>query len=520
MDPLKKSLPVALAALSLLAGPVFARDQRRARSPERDMEIPLRVLRGGRVPDGLLAEDVQLLVDGAPRAISSWRRIERRIGAPPGPEPRFFALLFHLNACPDGLGPAIGKLVRGLLRDNDRLLVVAGQATLFLDDLSGREECAAAVEAFVREHAGRFQRLVQQEREALAREIETITSDYSRVTANIHRHYYMKSFQLSLNEHLSRLRKYRQRYLLPAPSLLYGLCPQLSGNAGEKWIVAFWQTPEIPRIPRKSRDLIAGLAADFQASAMLDENDYGLRFKRWLGEAETVFTGRSDFPGPDLYNLLAGSEATFHAFYLPPGDPALERDAEYQRAAGQAQGILAGLAENSGGLFRAFAEPEGDMAALGEKTDSYFILGFPPGAGYKNVNIRPVDSAASAWLAPRVDGGPEAGCRGERALAQAATIGLRDVTLQKRRLAFRIVRFLQGGEAGTGGGKVLVRVILKDGAGRRAFDQSQAIVPLGDEITVNLDLPETLAGKHTVIIEVGDAATGSSHARLLNARLE
>lgn len=99
---------------------------------------------------------------------------------------------------------------------------------------------------------------------------------------------------------------------------------------------------------------------------------------KWLKDVDIVYTSKSTFPGADIYNLFAGLESTVHAFYIPPRDKQAYKDTDFNQVTEQSKEILAGLAENSGGLFRTAAEPESDMAAIAAKVDSYYVLNSPP----------------------------------------------------------------------------------------------------------------------------------------------
>jgi hypothetical protein len=375
------------------------------------------------------------------------------------------------------------------------------------------------VETFVKEETRRFQQTLGKERENLEKLIEKITSDYIRVTANIHRHYYMKGFQLSLDEYLTFLREYKQRYLLPAPGLFTGICPQLAENRGERWILAFWQISEIPKLPRKSREIVSRVISDFQESTWLDENDYGSRIKRWLMDVEDVFKGKGVFPGADIYPLLAGLETVFHAFYVPPEDPAIHKNADFKHVADQCREILSGLAENSGGLLRTFTEPENDMSAIAGKVDSYYVLNFLPACGYKKIGIRLPEKKMSAWFDPLAPGE-----RGKECLVQSDSlknqIELRDVSLQNRRLAFKIVHFVQDAAGKESKSKIFARVFLMDGQGRKVFDQSRNFIAQKSEIAVLIELPSAPAGRYEIKIEAVDWQTGRTHIRVLSAQLE
>ena len=227
----KRTWHIALAALIALVAvnPLHALEKDQVR--EQDVRAALRVFQDGAAIGNLEKPGVELLVDGAPQAISGWQNVTKKIAAPAS-EPRLFVLIFHLDQYPANLSSALGKLFQGFLRDNDRLLVLANQATLLIENLTDRGKSAADVEAFVKEQARRFRQTLESERNNLLKIIGKMVSDYVRVTANVHRHYYMKGFNASLEGYLSLLQEYKQRYLLPAPDLFSGLCKQLSGIPG------------------------------------------------------------------------------------------------------------------------------------------------------------------------------------------------------------------------------------------------------------------------------------------------
>jgi hypothetical protein len=512
----KKTLQIALVALiaAAVVNALRAAEQGQGREPE--ARVALRVFQDGAAIGDLEKQGVELLIDGAPQAISGWQKVTKKIAAPGAESRRFFVLIFHLDEYPANLSQALGKLFQGLLRDNDRLLVLANQATLLIENLTNREKSAAAVEAFVKEQARRFRQTLESEQNNLLKIVGKMVSDYVRVTANVHRHYYMKGFNSSLEEYLSLLQEYKRRYLLPAPGLFSGLCKQLSGIRDEKWIIAFWQLSEIPKFPRSSRDFIARLADDYQQSALLDENDYGKRYNKRLLEIEEVYVDKSTFPGPDICNLLTGLEATLHAFYVSPRDPALGNDPDFKNVAEQSRKILAGVANNSGGLFRSFAEPESDMAAIAEKVDSYYVLNFSPVLGYRKVDIGLPDKKLSAWYDPLAPGERKKACQAQTQMQ----VELRDVILQNRKLAFKIVRFLKDVPKHEAKAEIFVRVYLKDGQGRLVFDQSRYLAPQKTEIAMILELVGVPPGGYGVAIEVGDRLTGRTQIRLLNAQLE
>ena len=509
--PRTGSSKVLIILISLMGAAIVCASEENLRR-QQEMGIALRVFRDGSVPDGLREQDIELLVDGAPHAISGLRNAKKKIGAPAAPSPRFFVLVFHLHEYPANLSQALAKLFRDLLRNDDRLLVVADQASLLIDLSTDWEKNAATVETFVKEQTRRFRQALETDRKELAKIISKITSEYTRVTANIHRHYYQKAFYWYLEEYLSLLRQYKRRYLLPAPGLFSGLRPQLAENRGEKWIIAFWQVSEIPRIPRQSKELVRQVFPDLEASDKLDENNFGNLIEKWLIDAESVFSEADVFPAPDICNLFAGFAATLHAFYVPPPEQSIEQEADFMRVARQAREILTGLATNSGGLFREFREPENDMAAIAEKEDSYFVVNISPVPAYKEVRIRPADKKMSLWFDSSSGDTPSGSLN--------MSIDLRNVVLQRRAVAFRIVHFLQDPDHAKSGNKILVHVCLKDGQERKLFDQSRYLVPKMNEIAVNLDLPRLPAGRYTVVIEVGDWLTGKTFTRILNAQLE
>ncbi len=517
---LKNQVRIVLAVLASIASLTVLRSLAQDHVHEQGARIALRIFQDGAAIDGLREQDVGLLVDGAPHAVSNWRNVKKMIGAPAAESRRLFVLVFHLNEYPASMNQAFDKLFRELLRDNDRILVLTNQATLLVENLADRDKSKADVEAFVREQARRFQQALDSERKNLTRLIERITSDYVRITANVHRHYYMKSFNLSLDEYLTFLRDYKQRYLLPNPGLFSGLCPQLAENPGEKWIIAFWQISEIPKLPRKCKETVARIVSDFQESTWLDENDYGARIKRWLIDVEDVFSGKSAFPAPDIYNLLAGFEATFHAFYVSPGAASATEDPEFKHVAEQCREILAGLALNSGGLFRAFAEPENDMGAMAGKVDSYYVLNFLPVSGFKKIGIHLPEKKMSVWFDPLGVAERAKECLAKNDMLEKQ-IELRDVSLQNRRLAFKIIHFLQEAAGKESKSRIFARVFLKDGQGRKVFNQSRNFEPQKNEIAVLLDLPPGVpAGRYDIEIEVGDWQTGKTHIRVLSAQLQ
>jgi hypothetical protein len=235
-----------------------------------------------------------------------------------------------------------------------------------------------------------------------------------------------------------------------------------------------------------------------------------------LLEIEEVYTDKSIFPGPDIYNLLSGLEATVHAFYVSPRDPALGHDPDFKNVAEQSLEILAGLANNSGGLLRSFTEPESDMAAIADKVDSYYVLNFSPVLGYRNVDIRLPDKKMSAWFDPLAPGEREKACQAQT----QKQIELRDVILQNRKLAFKIVRSPKNAPKNEAKGEIFVHVSLKDGQGLRVFDQSRYLVPQKTEIAMRLELLGVPPGGYEVAIEVEDRLTGKTQIRMLNAQLE
>jgi hypothetical protein len=514
-----KTLKIVLVMLVFAATQTTLHPLEQKQAGGQEVPMALRILQNGVAVDNLQRQDIKLLIDGAPQAISGWQSVKKMVGVPGAESRRLFVLIFHLNEYPANMSLALDKLFHDLMRDNDRLLVLTNQATLLIENLTDRGKSAAAVETFVKEQAGRFQQTLKNERENLLKLIARITDDYSRITANIHRHYHMKALKLSLDEYLSLVREYKQRYLLPDPGLFSGLCPQLAGIPGEKWIMVFWQLSDIPKLPAQSRKFISNLVNDYQGSALLDENKYSDLFRRWVGDFDDVFTGASAFPGPDIYNFFAGLETTLHAFYIPPLDPALDKDAHFRHVAEQGKEILTGLARNSGGLFQTLVEPENDMAAIAGKTDSYYILNFRPVSGTRKIKISLPDKKMSAWFDPLTVVGRIKECKAQNDLSEKQ-IEVQNLVLQNRKLAFTIVHFLQDAPKKEKKDRLFVRVYLKEGLGRRVFDQSRNVVPEQAEIAMSLDLKGVPPGGYEIVIETVDLLTGKTHIHVLNAQLE
>jgi hypothetical protein len=217
--------------------------------------------------------------------------------------------------------------------------------------------------------------------------------------------------------------------------------------------------------------------------------------------------------------LFAGLETTLHAFYISPPDPALDKDAHFRHVAEQGKEILAGLARNSGGLFQTLVEPENDMTAIAGKTDSYYILNFRPVSGTGKIKISLPDKKMSAWFDPLTAVGRIKECKTQNDFSEKQ-IEVQNLVLQNRKLAFTIVHFLQDAPKKEKKDRLFVRVYLKDGLGRRVFDQSRNVVPVQAEIAMSLDLKGVPPGGYEIVIETVDLLTGKTHIHVLNAQLE
>jgi predicted DNA-binding protein len=479
-----------------------------------EVSIPVRVFQKGAPVDNLTAADFKLFKDEKPQTLLSAKIQVNGLALPTAStsSSRYFVLLFRVNEYSSQLQKGLLYLFNNLLRENDQLLIGIDEQTLFFSSLANKEKARLETEKFLQEQTKFYRQMMFADLSTIEKMIDQSRIRAARETTNVdgartgvHLHYYMKYMKFSLEQYISALEAYKKRYFAGDINTHYYLLKPGETIDREKWLIQFFQMPEIPGLSPKNRTMIRELIRELQEHRLSDENLYSEFFTKMLSEIDDLFNAVPDFPLEEMTRLYNRMGTHFNSIFIRDTGERVSRGETFSRLSKDIEERLAGLAKQTGGTAVALVDKndtiESALNTIGSAKDIYYMLTYipsPAGAGKikidtanKEYDVFFVDAAGGEDFSPYTLNEEKSG---------NTAVQLKDILFKDRNLAVTIFNFLKaesGGKEKTG--RVVVRIYIKDTQNRQIlFDQCKIMLPQKDVLHLSLDFPWLAKGSYEV----------------------
>jgi hypothetical protein len=520
---MNKTITLAVVLLVIALLPVFAQPEETIKEDVLvvNVEVPVRVFLDGKPVDNLAKDDF-LLYEGKKRQqINGFFIKKRKIRNPsawPNTEkdrnpmlmPRYFVLNFRISDYNRELQEGLGYMFEKILRDNDRLLVIANEQQLFFPNLMQKDKVYAEIGGVLSEQA----QLARARLFSAMQKIKNQMSMYYNVFSSpnggvIKAAYDMIKMQGEIRQ------EYYNLYISPDLPKYIHLAKHLEKIKLEKWVINFYQ-PEL--FPLLKED--GGIGR--QVRSFIDRYNMGglPHERRVMDKINTTLdlemNEASVLMVKDIGKLFYRVDAAFHSIVIPTSLNSNSDDYEYKTTPTSIENTLRQITTETGGALVTSTHLPESLKIIEEMESVCYVLTyapFEPGKKEeiriktKNDNYKVVydDNTRAVHLAEYL----------EKNVKEFPTVCLSEFSFDNKVLHALIKDFLVPKQPQDASGQVSLHLVVKDQNNHILYNQSKNLLPTKDFITVSIPLEWLKQGEYFIIGDVTDLLTGTGDMKLI-----
>lgn len=490
-----------------------------------NIEVPVRVIHKGKPVSGLKKEDFVLLENKKRMAINGFFEKRKKIRLTGSKEieeaaltlgpPRTFVLVFRITDFNDYLVNAVDHMFDNVLRDNDRLLLLANDQTFEFPKLGNRTALKTQLIRQLRDQSRKARRALIK----YINEVETALNVHDFFNENSLRPgtpvdrllQFMKKYLIIWND-------YKTRYLTPRVDRFYYFARYLEKIKGEKWVFNFYQFDLFPRIRlgSKTMDKLRDVGEELLLSRDAGNHSKGRLLTTLLNQTLVDLNVSKGVPAEEISKLFYKVDATFHSFFIKGLNKVGANDLEYDEVAGDVERTLKEITKATGGESIVSNNLVKSIDTVSELEDTYYILTYVPADPHKSgkikikvkgrkYNVLYDDNFRANYIEEYMQ-------KMDKKI-EVPEIKIKGFSFKSGVLAFSVSDYLMKkiGEQEAPEGKMKVRIVLTGSGKRAVFDQEKVLNAQAAEMKVSLGAFKTIEkGDYEFRIEAMDMLTGKT----------
>lgn len=494
---------------------VTGKAERIEESPVKKLKV--RVFAEKEPVSDLKKEDFILYEDEILQPIDTVVMSKEKIGGVPQSlsSSRFFVFLFDITDYNSQVQNSVATIFDHLPGTNDQLLIAANDQTLFFNNLFDKKKAYSAIRQFLEEQSRQAKKRMYADLSDIENLMNLIRIRSARESARngqvaVHIHYYMKYIKFSIEQYITALQDYKKKYLVPDVSHYYNLLGPLEKVQQKKWVIRFYQMPEIPKLSAKNRDMMKNLINDLQDSVLSDEHYYAELFTKMLGQIENLFNHVDDFPVETMTQLFYQLDANFQVIVVNDGPGQSSQDHMHRSLLVDIENNWAEIAGRTGGVG---VSMETAADTISSREDVYYTLTYTPKDPGKpgELNVEVKDKNYKVYFAEAVGPGDFNQYLNTGKYPNTPAVEVKDVTFKNKKSSITIAGFLVQKTGKENSGKIAVRIYIKDNRENKLlFHQGKTMVPQKDTVHISLSFPWLKKGSYELGVLVNDLLTGKS----------
>jgi hypothetical protein len=486
-----------------------------------NVEVPVRVFLDGKPVDNLTKDDFLLYEGKKQQQINGFFIKKRKIGTPsswPNTEkdrnpmfmPRYFVLNFRISDYNRELQEGLGYMFEKILRDNDRLLVIANEKQLFFPNLQEKDKVYTEIGGVLSQQA----QLARTRLFSAMQKIKNQMSMYYNVFSSpnggvIKAAYDMIKMQGEIRE------EYYKLYILPDLPKYIHLAKHLEKIKLEKWVINFYQPELFPllnedgRIGRQVRSFID----KYNAGGLPHERRVMDKINRTM---DLEMNEASVLMVKDIGKLFYRVDAAFHSIVIPTPLNSNSDDYEYKTTPTSIENTLRHITTETGGALLTSTQLPESLKTIEAMESVFYVLTYAPFEPGKkeeiriktrNENYKVVydDNTRGAHLAEYL----------EKNMKEFPTVCLSEFSIDNKVLHAVIKDFLVPKQPRGASGQVSLRLVVKDQKNHIIYNQSKNLLPTKDFVTISIPLEWLKQGEYFIIGDVTDLLTGTGDMKLI-----
>ena len=499
-----------------------------------NVEVPVRVLDGGKSVLGLGRDDFQIFENNKPQAINGFYTLHKQMraadpsaAAESAPRGRYFVLVFRTydwnRQMQDGLDTLFGEI----LRPDDQLLVMSNTSALSFERLGDDDQARDKVEELLK---GESQKAFNQllvvlrgiEREVDITKFRMTLSDagakglFSRGMTQD----YIKSF---LQNYLDAWKTFKRRYLALDIDKYYYFSRHLEKIRKEKWVLNFYQLEMFPQIALNSdvERLLRNFIENLRSTQNPTDMAYASMISQLLTDIHKEMSVSDGFPAVEVSKLFYKVNATFHSFFMRTLKESEDGELQFKNVSTDIENSLRELTRRTGGELLASSDLQQSLDTLAAKPDDYYILTYEPADAKKvgKIKVQVKDKKYDVLYDNniRTDYITEYLRRKE---ADTPSLKIKDISFAYKKLHFVVSDYSLAKLEGAAAGMLSVRIRIKNSDEESVFDQSRSLKADKKTLSLSLEFKSLSAGKHDIVIDVLDQVSGKTCTELIQPLIQ
>jgi len=496
-----------------------------------NVEVPVRVYHKGTPVDNLTKADFRLYEDRKLQTINTImlkrktikiQEMELNADQKKSYAPRYFVLVFRITHYNDAIKEGIKHVFGKILRESDQLLVFVNNQTAAFNDLSDKTSIREQIHQMLEVESLAARNQMLQYLKSIERELDVTKFNMEMIRGGGVRgpdqpyQDYIKNF---FDKYLMVWNDYKKRYLIPDIDKYYNFSRYLKNIDKEKWVINFYQFEVFPKIMisseamRKIRTFVAGWQAGENPELIV----YARLISRQMAEIEKELSISKDFPSEEVAKIFHNVDTTFHSIFMTTSMATLSQDLEYKRVASDLESSLREITERTGGDLVVSNKLATALDQISEVTDIYYILTYAPTNPDKvgKIRIKLNNRKYKAVYSPNL----RMGYLGEYVQAKDITgkpVQIKNLNFADHKLSLSISDFHY---AKNQGGKLTIRIQIKNRQGIAVFDEKKNIDASEQEVQLALNIGGIRAGHYDIVVDVVDLFTQKSATEMIHADL-
>lgn len=477
-----------------------------------NIEVPIRVFDRGKPVMNLTREDFKIYEAKEEQTINGFYIIKRKIKVPAGKSlpSRYFALVFNINEYSQQLRDGVDYLFKNMLRQNDQLMILSSQKTLFFADLFDKDNARSKIDRLLKEQS----KASRIRTEDTLNKLKNIT--IPGIEADERAFNYMKVY-------FDIWQDYKKKYLQPNIDRYYNFAQKLKKIQREKWVINFFQAETFPHLGRDQKEKIDKIINTMNLISGKHAS-YSNLLHRLITRLEKELNAAKDFPAEGVGQLFYGVGATFHSIIIPTIRPVTfqfsdgfeQRSFEEKHVSTDFENTLRQITKKTGGTLIFSKNLQAALSTIEEKEDICYYLTYVPkdpkevGKITVKVNRKGHDivydnNIKSYYMSNYLN----------RKKEDTPVIQLQKYEFTDKTLNLVIGRYSMKNRQNAESGQIDIRVRIKDGKSVVLFDENKVLTPQNSTTSVSLPFKWLAKGKYDIIIDVRDLVTGSEEKKFL-----
>ena len=287
----------------------------------------------------------------------------------------------------------------------------------------------------------------------------------------------------------------------------------------EKWVINFYQFELFPDIMINSSSMrrIKGLVGQWQASDNSEHITYARIISRQLVDLEQDLSIAKDFPSEEVAKIFHNVDATFHSIFMKTTMSTLREDMEYREVASELESSLRAITDRTGGELVVSNKLDVALDTISDVEDIYYILTYAPKNPQKvgKIKIKMRDRKFKAVYSPNLRSGFLSDFLETKEI-KGKPVKIKACHFKNGKLSMSIGDFYFHEE---NGGKLTIRIQVKNQQGIAVFDQKKQIDATQRDINLSLNFSRIGRGKYKVVVDVVDLVTQKSATEMVEGQI-